>query len=428
MTILTLTPIVRRVAALAAGRIRCSAVRAAEPAYAAEPPDFPALVARSTASRTTPAQYRGAPTGNRRSVSVFYPRLGGANIMSNELSTQPERAPAALADFAMSAQDVLKQAALIQQVMGSVMKDGEHYGIIPGTAKADGSGKKSLLKSGAEKLCFVFGLSNKLEIQVDNLPGLHREYRIICNLFDRGGNLRGQGVGSASTMESKHRYRGAAGKACPKCGAMACKASKKEYGGGYYCDQKGGGCGWQTKANTPEAKALDQFAAVRQENTDPADQYNTVLKMAKKRALVDAVLTATAASDIFAQDLEDLEDKIDSVVIEEEPAKAQPARTAPAASKAETQPAKAAKEEPAPTHPAISAARELYRNLGTHGRDIIARVCRLHGANDPKGIHADKLDAFGKDVADLMESQGELAAIEDKLGGWELAAREEVQQ
>ncbi len=42
------------------------------------------------------------------------------------------------------------------------------------------------------------------------------------------------------------------------------------------------------------------------ENDNPADNYNTVLKMAKKRALVDAVLTATAASDIFTQDLEDI--------------------------------------------------------------------------------------------------------------------------
>jgi len=45
--------------------------------------------------------------------------------------------------------------------------------------------------------------------------------------------------------------------------------------------------------------------AGRVENTDLADTYNTVLKMAKKRALVDATLTATAASDIFNQDLED---------------------------------------------------------------------------------------------------------------------------
>jgi hypothetical protein len=39
---------------------------------------------------------------------------------------------------------------------------------------------------------------------------------------------------------------------------------------------------------------------------DPADVANTVLKMAKKRAQIDMTLTATAASDIFTQDLEDL--------------------------------------------------------------------------------------------------------------------------
>ncbi len=42
------------------------------------------------------------------------------------------------------------------------------------------------------------------------------------------------------------------------------------------------------------------------ETDNPADHYNTVLKMAKKRALVDAVLTTTAASDIFTQDLEEI--------------------------------------------------------------------------------------------------------------------------
>jgi len=33
---------------------------------------------------------------------------------------------------------------------------------------------------------------------------------------------------------------------------------------------------------------------------------NTVLKMAKKRAYVDAILTATHASGIFTQDMEDI--------------------------------------------------------------------------------------------------------------------------
>jgi hypothetical protein len=46
----------------------------------------------------------------------------------------------------------------------------------------------------------------------------------------------------------------------------------------------------------------------KQEHDNPADFYNTCGKMAKKRALVDAVLTVTAASDIFTQDIEELVD------------------------------------------------------------------------------------------------------------------------
>lgn len=44
---------------------------------------------------------------------------------------------------------------------------------------------------------------------------------------------------------------------------------------------------------------------------NPADHYNTVPKTAKKRTLVDAVLTTTAASDIFSQDLEELNASLD---------------------------------------------------------------------------------------------------------------------
>lgn len=329
----------------------------------------------------------------------------------NDIATIP---PTELSDLAMSPQSVLKQAALIQHVMQAVMRDGEHYGVIPGT-----SGKKSLLKPGAEKLCFTFGLSNKLDIQVDNLPNGHREYRIICNLFDRAGNARGQGVGSASTMESKHRYRGAAGKPCPKCGAMACMPSKKDFGGGYYCNPKGSGCGWSTKAGTAECKALDQIASVRAENQDPADQYNTVLKMAKKRALVDAVLTATAASDIFAQDLEDLEDKIDEPAAPPAPA---PARTGGDQQAAAPAPA----VQQAEAHPAIVAARDLYRSLEKaekgKGKRLIDRLCKLAGGTAPQDVPAHHLDQFGKDVAALAE---DLANAEANLSEWERIAAQE---
>jgi hypothetical protein len=47
-------------------------------------------------------------------------------------------------------------------------------------------------------------------------------------------------------------------------------------------------------------------AQIQQIRVSPSDMANTILKMAKKRALIDAVLTATGASDIFSQDIEDL--------------------------------------------------------------------------------------------------------------------------
>lgn len=40
--------------------------------------------------------------------------------------------------------------------------------------------------------------------------------------------------------------------------------------------------------------------------TDFATNLNTVLKIAKKRAFVDAILTATHASKVFTQDIEDI--------------------------------------------------------------------------------------------------------------------------
>ncbi len=50
------------------------------------------------------------------------------------------------ASSAMTVQQVLGQVALIQQIMGTAMKDGEHFGRIPGCGD-----KPTLLKPGAEK-------------------------------------------------------------------------------------------------------------------------------------------------------------------------------------------------------------------------------------------------------------------------------------
>jgi hypothetical protein len=185
---------------------------------------------------------------------------------------------------------------LIQEVMQAVMQEGYHYGVIPGTEKP------TLLKPGAEKLTTTFRLAPLIHVEARELGNGHREYQVRCTLVHiPTARVYGEGVGSCSTLESRYRYRNAE-RTCPYCGRSTIIKGRAEYGGGWLCFQRKGGCGAKFADQDP---SIVSQAAGRVENTDLADTYNTVLKMAKKRALVDATLTATAASDIFTQDLED---------------------------------------------------------------------------------------------------------------------------
>ena len=196
-----------------------------------------------------------------------------------------------------SVSEVRGQVQKIQQLMRDVMQDGQHFGKVPGCGD-----KPTLLKPGAEKLCFTFRVTPEFQITRENLENGHREYQMICRLRSMTtGEIVGEGVGSASTMESKYRWRNA-GKKCPKCGAETIIAGKPEYGGGWLCYAKRGGCGAKFGSDDP---AIVSQPVGKVENADIADTYNTVLKMAKKRAHVDATITAFAASDIFTQDVED---------------------------------------------------------------------------------------------------------------------------
>ena len=216
--------------------------------------------------------------------------------MTEETQALATRQEMPLVTQAYSPEAMVAQVHLIQDVMGKVMKDGEHYGVIPGT------NKPSLLKPGAEKLSMTFRLRPEFKIDRSDLAHGHREYEIVCTLFDPSGASQGQGVGSCTTMESRYRWRKAE-QACPECGKPCIIRGKKEYGGGWLCFKKKGGCGAKFNDGDPRIENQDMG---RVENEDIADAYNTVLKMAKKRAMVDAVLTATAASDIFTQDTEDM--------------------------------------------------------------------------------------------------------------------------
>lgn len=227
---------------------------------------------------------------------------------------QPHRGTALATPTApMNVDEVVKQVQLVQQVMRQVMQEGQHYGNIPGTA-AD---KKVLLQPGAQKLCMTFRLAPEYAIQETLLANGHKEYRVTCTLVSIGsGAFVGQGVGVCSSMESKYRWRNAK-RTCPACGKATIIPEKAEYmkNGqvpGWVCWQKQGvsdGC----RAKYPiGAKEIESQPVGRVENPDIADVLNTVLKMAKKRAFVDATVTATSASDIFTQDIADPEDDKDA--------------------------------------------------------------------------------------------------------------------
>ncbi len=109
--------------------------------------------------------------------------------------------------------------------------------------------KPTLYKPGAEKILMLLGLRSEFDI-VDSTRDFEKgffEYQIRCRLL-HGDMIITEGLGAANTREVRYR--------------------------------KG----------------------------DPYTLDNTVLKMAKKRALVDAALLVGSLSDIFTQDIEDMVD------------------------------------------------------------------------------------------------------------------------
>lgn len=180
----------------------------------------------------------------------------------------------------LTAADVRAQVNLMQDVMAEVMRDGTHYGTIPGTKS------KSLYKAGAEKLMATFRLAAKPEVEDLSEDG-EIAYRVTVNLLSASGAFIGAGIGECSSAEEKYSWRAS--------------VHAKE---------------WQaTPGNRRRVKFFRDGREVQQVRTNPADVANTILKMAKKRAQVDAVITATAASDIFTQDIEDLPDEVVAEIV-----------------------------------------------------------------------------------------------------------------
>lgn len=205
-------------------------------------------------------------------------------------------------DYSVDVARVLSQTTAIQRCMQSVMRPGEHYGVIPGTTRPGETPKPTLLQPGADKLGLMFRLRPEYEIVSRTETDAFISREVCCRLYHiQTGECWGEGFGSANSRETKYQNQ-AMSKVCPKCGKPAIIKGKTEYGGGWLCYAKKDGCG--TKFADDDESITNQTGQV---NADKLwDLHNTIVKMANKRARVAAVLTATAASDIFTQDLEDL--------------------------------------------------------------------------------------------------------------------------
>jgi len=217
----------------------------------------------------------------------------------------------------MSIEEMKDRYQMMARVTSEIMRAGQDYGAIPGTGS-----KPSLLKPGAEKLATFFGLRKEFSViaEEDWTGAEHGEphfyYLVRCSLY-RDDVLVAAADGSCNSWESRYRWRKAA-RICPFCRADAIIKGKAEYGGGWLCFKKKGGCGAKFKDGD---KSIEGQPAGRVPNQDIFDQVNTILKMAEKRALVAAVLLAVGASEFFTQDMEDI---IDAEWTEHEPPKQEP--------------------------------------------------------------------------------------------------------
>lgn len=164
---------------------------------------------------------------------------------SRAVAVQDQAADSGVLTLALTLDQAKKRVDELQKFVQAVMVHGIDYGTIPNTPKP------TLFKAGAEKLCEVYALAPQVSVtaRMEDWENGFFAYEVKVTLISkRTGVLIAEGIGSCNSKEKRYRNQ-------------------------------------------------DQFSIV-----------NTVLKMAKKRALVDAVLSATRSSGLFSQDLEDLAD------------------------------------------------------------------------------------------------------------------------
>jgi hypothetical protein len=259
--------------------------------------------------------------------------------------------------------------------------EGVDYGVIPGTEKP------TLLLPGAQKVCAYFGYvpRYRFDVSIEDWTGSsHGEplfyYRLVCDL-EKDSKTVGSGLGSCNSWESKYRYRWSA---IPPAGVAESTLVSRDASlyEPLFAIQKGETAGkygkpaeyWQrwkdaiesgvavadnsrkTKTGTYMQGFRMGGTEYRVPNENFPDVINTVLKIGKKRAYIDATLSATGLSQYFTQDVEDLVER--TAAPEDIDTGGHPVGTKEAANHvAETKLKQADTEIPAEVRPYIDALR-----------------------------------------------------------------------
>lgn len=181
-------------------------------------------------------------------------------------------------------QQVLAGIEKFQAVVQKTLKAGHDYDVIPGTLKP------TLLKPGAEKILMLLGLTSEYEIleKIEDYDKGIFAYTVRC-ILSKSGRKVTEGLGSANSKEDKYRWRW---------------VSEDELPPGVDKDM--------LKKRTARSGEI----LYKVENDEIFSQANTILKMAKKRAQIDAVLTVAALSEIFTQDIEDMKEFMQAEQVE----------------------------------------------------------------------------------------------------------------
>ncbi|BBW97254.1 hypothetical protein ACPVTF_04035 [Geobacillus icigianus] len=154
-------------------------------------------------------------------------------------------------------QSTLAKINQFQAVVQNMLKKDHDYGVIPGTPKP------TLLKPGAEKIQMLLGVTSEYEVieHINDYENGFFAFTVRCIIYKNGVKIT-EGLGHCNNREPKFYKR--------KDGSIQ----------------------------------------------DPYEKVNTVLKMAKKRAQIDATLTLASLSEVFTQDIEDMQEFIQSEQVE----------------------------------------------------------------------------------------------------------------